>query len=297
MAIVGPTAVGKTALAVELCRRVGGEIVSIDSRQVYRGLAIAGNAPTVEELRGVGCHLVGVLEPGRDIDAALYVDMARAAIGEVKSRGRWPVLTAGTGLYLKALLEGLDLGRLAPDPTLREQLEESAERNLQGLSAELEKLRPGALATVDRRNPRRVVRRIELAVLEREGSTGTRVSRPPLPALKIGLTAPRPILYQWIEERVDRMLERGLATEVATLLSEEIPPKARVLDGIGIKEMAGHLHGEMSLDAARAAIILRTRRYAKQQWTWYRADPEVTWHDVTREKPSAIVDLILSMRS
>jgi tRNA dimethylallyltransferase len=295
VAIVGPTAVGKTALALELCRRAGGEIVSMDSRQVYRGIGIATNAPTAAELGGVPCHLVGVIDPAQAVNAASYADMALRAIEGIQARGRLAVLTAGTGLYLKALLEGFDLGARAPDAALRAELEELAERDLEGLAARLRTLQPDEVTTVDERNPRRVVRRVELAVLEREAAPAARTTRPKVPALKIGLTAPRALLYEWIEKRVDRMLERGLAAEVSALLSAPIKRDSRIDEGIGIKEMAEHLCGDIPLAAARAAIIQRTRRYAKQQWTWFRADPEVQWHDVAREKGSAIVEQILGM--
>src|ERR1700682_5882268 len=184
LAIVGPTGVGKTAAAVEVCRRIDGEIVSIDSRQVFPGLDTCSNAPTPEELRGVRGHLVSCLEVGERIDAARYVGMARPIVDALVLEGRLPVLTAGTGLYLKALLEGLALGGHPADPDLRAQLEAEAERDLARLHGRLAAVDPEAAARIDAANPVRLVRATELALRRQRGDTATPAPARSLAAVK-----------------------------------------------------------------------------------------------------------------
>jgi tRNA dimethylallyltransferase len=286
--------VGKTAVAVEVCRRVGGEIVSIDSRQVYRGIEIAINAPTRHELGGVRCHLVSSLDPRTRVTAHLYQQMATAAIVDVRSRGAVPVLTAGTGMYLKALVEGLDLGGLTPDPAGRRNLETQAAADLRGLVSRLQALEPAAAARVDVHNARRVVRAMELAMARRAGSAED-ASRTAVPAIKVGLEAPRVELYRRIESRTDHMLARGWRREVERLLARGIDPTAQAFSGIGVREMAEVVRGGMTVEDARGAIVQKTRNYAKRQLTWFRADPEVAWLDVTLQSASDIVERLVGL--
>jgi tRNA dimethylallyltransferase len=295
LAIVGPTGVGKTAVAVEVCRRAGGEIVSIDSRQVFRGLEICSNAPTPGELRGVRCHLVGCLEVGERIDAQRYVRMARPVVDALVLEGRQTVLTAGTGLYLKALLEGLDLGGHPADPALRAQLETQAVLDLSGLFRRLSALDPGAASRVDAANPGRVVRATELALRRQRGDVPAPATATPLAAIKVGLTAPRAQLYEWIEARADRLLAKGWSGEIEALLDSGADLSRSAFSSIGAREMVAFVRGEMLLAALREAIVRRTRNYAKRQLTWYRADREVRWLDVTRYSGSDIVDAILEL--
>ena len=295
LAVVGPTGVGKTAVAARVAAAIGGEIVSIDSRQVYRGLEICTNAPTAKELGGVRCHLVGCLQPGKKLDAARYVSLARPIIDDLRRHGRVPVLTAGTGLYLKALLEGLDLGGHAADPQLRAELEEEAERDLGGLYGRLAGIDPEAAVRVEPTNRVRVVRATELALRRQRGDQPETAGWAPLAAIKVGLTAPRAELYEWIEVRTDRLLSRGWRAEVEALLDTGVDLSSTALSSIGLREMAACIQGRASMEAVRAAIIKRTRNYAKRQLTWFRADPEVRWLDVTRYPESDIVEPILEM--
>jgi tRNA dimethylallyltransferase len=295
LAIVGPTGVGKTATAVEVCRRSGGEIVSIDSRQIFRGLEICSNAPTPEELRGVRCHLVGCFDVGERINAARYVGMARPIVDALVLAGRLPVLTAGTGLYLKALLEDLDLGGHPADPALRVRLEREAERDLPGLHRRLAALDPQAAARVDSANPVRVVRATELALRRQRGDAVTAARARPLQAVKVGLTAPRAQLYEWIEARVDRMLTRGWSGEIGALLDSGADLSRSSFSSIGVHEMVAFVRGEKALAALREAIVKRTRNYAKRQLTWFGSDAEVNWLDVTQHPGSDIVDAILEL--
>lgn len=295
LVIVGPTGVGKTAVAVEVCHRAGGEIVSIDSRQVYRGLEICSNAPTTAELRGVRCHLTGCLEMGERIDAARYASMARPVIDGLLERARRPVLTAGTGLYLRALLEGLDLGGLPADPALRSELEQAAAKDLPGLHHRLAALDAGAAAAVDSSNPVRVVRAMELAVRRERGDAPSPPVAGPLAAVKVGLSAPRARLHSWIEARVDRMLAGGWKQEVEALLDSGADLSGNAMSSIGLYEMVALAKGMKSVESVRAAVIARTRNYAKRQLTWFRADPEVRWLDVTAYRGSDIVEAILEL--
>jgi tRNA dimethylallyltransferase len=294
LAIVGPTGVGKTAVAVRVGTQTGGEIVSVDSRQVYRGLEICTNAPTAEELGGVRCHLVGCLAVGEKLDAARYVAMAMPVIDNLAGEGRRPILTAGTGLYLRALLEGLDLGGHPADPTIREGLEAAADHDLAGLHRRLVRLDPEAAARVEPTNPVRVVRATELALRRRRGDRAAAGLRP-LAAIKVGLFAPRAQLYKWIEARTDRLLSRGWQAEVGALLDAGVDLSRTALTSIGLREMAAYIQGRESLASVRAVIIQRTRNYAKRQLTWFRRDPEVRWLDVTRYSQSDIVEPILEM--
>jgi tRNA dimethylallyltransferase len=290
LAIVGPTAVGKTDTAVEICQALSGEIISIDSRQVYRGVSITSNAPTRRQLRVVSCHLVGVVDPRVRINAAGYVQMARRALDDVRARGALPVLTAGTGLYLKALLEGLDLGGVPSDPELRARLQARARANLPALVRRLQALDPAGAKRTDLKNPVRVVRRMELALGRRSLPTASQLPARRQKAVKIGLTAPRPVLYQWIEERFDQMLARGWRREVEALVTAGVDPRAQSFSGIGMAEMADCIEGRLALEEARAIIVRRTRNYAKRQLTWFRSDPEVRWYDVTVRSRSDIVE-------
>lgn len=295
LAIVGPTGVGKTAVAVEVCRRAGGEIISVDSRQVFWGLEISSNAPTVADLKGVACHLVGVLDPTLRVNAARYLAIARPVLDDVLARGRLAVITAGTGLYLRALVDGLDLGDPPPPAEVRARLAAEARQDLPALVERLRDLDPAAAAAVDVYNPARVVRRMETALSQK--TAGRAAAPAPVPAIKVGLTAPRGVLYRWIEERTDRMLSRGWRDEVARLLASGVDLGAQAFTGIGLAELAASASGRMAIEDARAVILQRTRNYAKRQLTWFRGDPAVRWIDVTVQPVSDIVDEIVRSAS
>lgn len=290
--IAGPTAVGKTAVAVEVCRRIGGEIVSVDSRQVFRHLAIASNVAGPEELRGVPSHMTAVLEPDQRIDAARFTAMARPVLDEIRSRGAVPVLTAGTGLYLRALLEGLDLGGHPADPALRRELETEAALDLDALFHRLAELDPAVAADTDRRNPVRIVRRLELAILRARGRGATLGPSEAIPAEVIGLDCDRSELHARIRTRVDRMIEAGLADEVATLLQNH-RPSPQVIGGIGVREMAEHLEMGIPMDGVKARIAQRTRAYARRQLTWFRSDPGTRWVVAGGRPLSDIVESVM----
>jgi tRNA dimethylallyltransferase len=283
-------------VAVALSQAIGADVVSFDSRQVYRGIEVSSNAPSEAELEGVVVHLVGRLEPTEGLTAARYVDLAREAVARVP-RQRRVVHTAGTGMYLKAYLEGLDLGGMGAVPGLRAQLEAEAAADLPALAGRLRGLSPELAARTDLRNPARVVRRLELlwAAALASGGTASGAASSRIEALKVGLRVPVAELESRIARRVERMLDQGWRAEVEALLDLDPPPAGQVLKSIGVAEMAAHIRGEIDLDGLREAVVLRTRQYAKRQRTWFRGDPEVRWLEAGDRATSDIVAGILEM--
>ncbi|MFN2464271.1 MAG: tRNA (adenosine(37)-N6)-dimethylallyltransferase MiaA [Candidatus Dormibacteria bacterium] len=292
--MVGPTAVGKTAVALELARQLDGELISFDSRQVYRGVEVSSNAPTAAEVGTTPVHLVSVMNPTEPVTAASYVAMVRRAAAS--ARGPL-VLTAGTGLYLKAYLDGLDLGGMGAVAGLRQQLEEEAKRDLPGLARRLRELSPELAERTDLANPVRVVRRMELlwAAALAEESRIDSPTNPPVDAIKIGLGRSAASLEAAIAARVEAMLLGGWREEVEALLALDPPACPQVAKSIGVAEMAAHIHGRASIEDTRTAVIVRTRQYAKRQRTWFRGDPQVTWVEVGNKTSSDIVADILEM--
>jgi tRNA dimethylallyltransferase len=281
-------------VAVAVAERLGGEIISFDSRQVYRGVAVCSNAPETAELHGVPMHMVERLEPHEPLTAARYVAMARDATATI-APGRRQVLTAGTGMYLKAYLEDLDLGGMGAVPGLREQLEEDARRDLPALARRLEELSPELAAQTDLQNPVRVVRRMELlwaaAMAQDAGDQGPTGARR-IDAVKVGLRVSAALLEERIVARIEEMLTRGWRSEVETLLHRLPAPAPQILKSIGVAEMAAHLRGEMDEAEMRAVVHLRTRQYAKRQRTWFRADPEVRWIEADRPVSDIVADIL-----
>ena len=286
LVIVGPTASGKTALALRAAQLLDAEIVSADSRLVYRGMDIGTAKPTPAERRAVPHHLIDVAEPGERYDAARYQRDAGAAIADISRRGRAALVVGGTGLYVRALLDGLRLETLPTDPRLRAELEERA--RLQGgaaaLHGELASRDPAAAARVDPRNVRRVVRYLEIALLT--GSVSEHQSRgPSVEGVRIGLAPPRPVLRAAIESRVRGMVEAGVLDETAALLARGIDPRVPSMSAHGYIHWAVHLRGEMPLADAIAATTRDTYAYSRRQMTWFRRDPNVRWVDPTAEDP------------
>ncbi|MGI8607824.1 MAG: tRNA (adenosine(37)-N6)-dimethylallyltransferase MiaA [Candidatus Dormibacteria bacterium] len=298
--MVGPTAAGKTAVAVELARRTGGEIVSFDSRQVYLGLKVTSSAPTSIELGGVVAHLVAQLDPSEEMTAARYVALVRQAVLTIPD-GRQVVITAGTGMYLKAYLEDLDLGGMGAVPALRESLEADARRDLPALARRLTELSPDLAAQTDLSNPARVVRRMELLVAAAFAEDGAdaaeRGGRHPVKAVKVGLAVPPDVLEGRIAARLEWMLESGWREEVEALLVRRPAPCRQVMTSIGVAEMVAHIRGEMNSTQLRDAVLVRTRQYAKRQRTWFRGDPEVRWLDAGNRTASDIVEQVHEMLS
>jgi len=284
VAIVGPTAVGKTALSLELAARFDGEIVSADSRQIYCGMDIGTAKVTGDERARVKHHLIDVVRPDESLTLAQFRDMATAALNDIWSCGRLPFLVGGTGLYVRALLEGWAVPEVPPNEALRKRLYARAEREgAESLHRELEEIDPGAAEAIDARNVRRVVRALEVCI-----ETGRRISGlqtredPNYATLWLGLTMPRTRLYSRIDERVDRMVDTGLVDEVRGLLEQGYSQDMPAMSGLGYRQIAAYLQGACTLDEAVVLIKRQTRRFVRQQYNWFRLDDSrIHWLDAS----------------
>ncbi|MDP9264620.1 MAG: tRNA (adenosine(37)-N6)-dimethylallyltransferase MiaA [Chloroflexota bacterium] len=289
LAIVGPTASGKTVLGLRAAVLLDAEIVSADSRLVYRGMDIGTAKPTPAQRRAVPHHVIDVADPGERYDAARYQRDARAAIADVERRGRVPVVVGGTGLYVRALLDGLTLDALPTDPPLRAKLEARArEHGGAALHRELASRDPAAAARVHPRNARRVVRYLEIALLTGNAS-GQRKREGGIETVRIGLCPPRPLVRAAIDTRVRGMVDAGVVDETAMLLARGLDPRLPSMSAHGYIHWAAHLRGEMDLGEAIAATARDTAAYARRQMTWFRRDAGVRWLDPTTADPLDVI--------
>jgi tRNA dimethylallyltransferase len=293
VAIVGPTASGKSALALQLARERAGEIVSCDSLQVYRGLDVGSAKATRAEQAEVPHHMLDVVGPGEGFSAADYARLARAALDSVRARGRLPIVAGGTGLYLRALVDGLFEGP-SRDEALRRRLERLADRYGDArLHRRLAHVDPASAAKVNPRDRVRVVRALEvfhatgcpISERQREGASPLRG----YDTLLVGLDPGRAALRTAIEARTREMLARGLIEEVRGLLAGGLDPLARPLQAIGYRQALSVLRGEMPLREAEAAIVTATLRFAKRQMTWFRHQADVRWFGHASEAREAIL--------
>jgi tRNA dimethylallyltransferase len=277
VAVVGPTASGKTAFAVSVAELIRAELVSADSRQVYRDCRIGTNKPSPAELRGIRCHLLDVVEPETPFTVADYCVLARAAIEEIAGRGRPAVLQGGTGLYSRALLQGWDFANSPPDVELRERLERRlAQEGVEALTTELARFDPEA-ARRAQGNPRRLVRALEIHAVSGQPPSRVRGAKPPpWQTLILGLSLPLTELDRRIALRVDGMLEAGWLEEVAGLIARHPGADLRRL-GHGYPELAAVIDGRLTLEEARSRTVRQVRQYARRQLTWFRAEPGVHW--------------------
>ncbi len=278
IAIVGPTASGKTALGVALARRFGGEIVSADSRQIYRGMDICTAKPTVAERGEVPHHLIDIKDPDANYTVAEYKHDAIATIQNIIANGNIPFIVGGTGLYIRAVLENLDIPEIAADRKLRAEIETDIARD--GLDVAFKKLitlDPEAAHVVDPKNPRRVVRALEVAIATGRPFTAQRTKSEPLfDALVLGLNLSPELLRERIDRRVDAMIREGLVDEVRTLI-KKYGRTPVAFDTIGIREVIGYLNGNLSLEETAAAIKINTWHYAKRQMTWLKKYGPTRW--------------------
>ncbi len=287
--ILGPTASGKSALGILVAERLGGEVVACDSTQVYRHFNIGTAKSTAEERRGIAHHLIDLLEPEELFTAGDYRRRAVEVLQGLRRREQLPVLTVGTGLYLRALLEGL-ADAPARSEGLRARLGERAEKYGSAyLHRVLQRLDPAAAARIAPRDLPKLIRAIEVCLLAGQPITAVhRAGRPKLEGyapLKVGLAPPRAALYQRIDRRVETMLERGWLEELRALLARCTPATAKPFEFIGYRELRAHLAGEFSLPEAVRAIQQATRRYAKRQLTWFRKEPGVHWFEGFGDDP------------
>jgi tRNA dimethylallyltransferase len=295
--LAGPTAVGKSALAIALAERLGGEIISVDSMQVYRGLDIGTDKPTAEVRSRLPHHLVDVVGLDETFDVARFMDLASRAEAEVYGRGRVPIFCGGTGLYFKAYLEGL-APVLSPDPQLRAELEGTP---LAGLLAELERGDPAKHATIDRANRRRVVRAVEILRLAGRPATAPRADRPATgtaarAATVFALDRCPEDLRSRIDRRVDGMFASGLVEETRRLLDRGLERNRTAMQAIGYRQVVEHLRGDRSLADTIALVKQKTRRFAKRQMTWFRHQLPVQWISLTGDSETAAVAADLAKR-
>lgn len=295
LAVLGATATGKSALALALAEAVGGEIVNADALQVYRGFDIGTAKPGWPERRRVAHHLLDILDPWERYSAGDFARRAGTALAEIRARGAVPILVGGSGLYLRALLEGIS--PIPPgDAAIRRGLvRRMEEEGLAALHAELASVDPETAARLGRGDSQRVLRALEVAL-----ATGRPLSawiqRKPfgsqrIAVIRVGLTLPRALLYDRIAVRVAGMVARGFQEEVAGLLSRGLSPDLPAFQAIGYRQLVRHLEGKGSLEQAVAETIRETRRFAKRQETWFRREPEVTWFsalDLDRRIPEVI---------
>ncbi len=295
LAIVGATATGKSELAMELAAELGGEIVSADSLQVYRGLDLGTAKPSAADRARVPHHLVDILEPDELYSAGEFARRARAAIVEITMRGRVPIVVGGSGLYLRALLRGLS--PLPPgDPEVRAALRARLEaEGLPALREELVRIDPRTAARLAAGDTQRVLRALEVECVTGRPLSAWLDEQPfgiqAIAAVQIGLTLPRSILYDRIAGRVVWMLEAGWLGEVAGLLQHGLSPRLPAFQAIGYRQLVRHLEGDGSLEQAIAEIVRETRRFAKRQETWFRKEPDVTWfsaQELKRQIPGVL---------
>jgi tRNA dimethylallyltransferase len=281
VAIVGPTAAGKSALGVWLAEQLGGEVVACDSTQLYKGFDVGTAKPSLAERRGIPHHLIDVLTAGEDATAGGYRQLAIRVLEDLRRRGRIPVFTVGTGLYLRALLEGLaDVPQRSEE--LRERLRASSDDHAPGhLHRILRRLDVEASRKIATGDQQKLIRAIEVCLLtKRPLSEVHRSGRIPLQGwrpVKIGLMPPREALYQRIHARTDAMLSSGWTDEVGVLLSSGLAENAKPFDFIGYRELRAVVRGRMKREEARSLIQQATRRYAKRQMTWFRREAAVHW--------------------
>ena len=294
--ICGPTATGKTSASVALAERITAEIVAADSRTIYREMDIGTAKPTPAQQARVRHHLIDIARPDEVVTVAAYRQLAVAAIKTIRERSRVPLLVGGTGLYIRAVTDGLTIPEVPPDWPLRERLEQ-LERNAPGsLHARLQRVDPAAASRIHPNNVRRLIRALEVYEHARRPiSELQRTTNVVGPVMLIGLTMDRRELYRRIEARVDGQIRVGLVDEVRRLLDAGYDRTLPSMQGLGYKEIIAYLDGHVSLDEAARILKRNTRRFAKRQSTWFRRDGRIRWLDVTSMGPNDVAAAVQRM--
>ena len=287
IAIVGPTAVGKSELALHLAKYFPAEIISADSRQIYRYMDIGTNKPTPDERALVPHHLIDVVNPDEDFSLAMYHQLANGALNATQRKGKLPLMVGGSGLYVWSLVEGWKIPQVPPNPKLRQQLEARAEQEgNQGLYQELQDIDPAAAEKINPNNTRRIIRALE--IYDATGQPSSRLQRkevPDFPVLLIGLTQDRNELYEIIDCRVDKMIQRGFVEEVEQLLEKGYGSSLPSMSGIGYQQIVQFLRNEMTLPEAVDRIKYETHRLARHQYAWFHLDDSrIHWFDTGKMK-------------
>lgn len=275
IAVVGATASGKTSYAIELAKKINGEIISADSRLVYKGMDIGTAKPTIDEMQEIPHYMIDVVEPEYNYSVGLYVKEAKKHITDIISRGKVPIVVGGTGLYFRVLLENYDLPDVKPDYELRKKLSSYSYEELLEM---LTKLDEKAANSVEKNDKKKLIRYIEIIKLAGKPLDLVRgVKEKEFNVEWVGLNFPREILYDRINKRVDLMIEQGLIDETKKLLQKH-GRISNITDTIGYREVLSYLDGELSLDEAKDKLKQNTRNYAKRQLTWFRKNEQINWN-------------------
>lgn len=275
IAVVGATASGKTSYAIELAKKINGEIISADSRLVYKGMDIGTAKPTIDEMQEIPHYMIDVVEPEYNYSVGLYVKEAKKHITDIISRGKVPIVVGGTGLYFRVLLENYDLPDVKPDYELRKELSSYSYEELLEM---LTKLDEKAANSVEKNDKKKLIRYIEIIKLAGKPLDLVRgVKEKEFNVEWVGLNFPREILYDRINKRVDLMIEQGLIDETKKLLQKH-GRISNITDTIGYREVLSYLDGELSLDEAKDKLKQNTRNYAKRQLTWFRKNEQISWN-------------------
>ncbi len=282
--LTGPTAVGKSKLSIELAKKIGGEIISADSMQVYKYMDIGTDKISAAKMGGVPHHLIDFLEPTEDFNVCLFQKLVKEAINDISSRGKIPILVGGIGFYIQAIIYDIDFTETDDDDSYRKQLEDRVKaEGTHGIFKELMQVDPESAAIIHENNSKRVIRALEYykktgrPISEHNKEQHERLS--PYDFRYFVLTDDRETLYSRIDNRVDQMIEDGLEDEVKDLLKLNIPSSATSMQSLGYREMIGYLNGEYDLNHAIYLIKRNTRHFAKRQLTWFRREKDVIWLD------------------
>jgi tRNA dimethylallyltransferase len=281
--IVGPTAVGKTELAIQLAERLNGEIVSADSRLFYRGMDIGTAKPTREELARVPHHLIDIADPDEILSLAVFQQKARETIADIHTRKKMPLLVGGTGQYIRAVTEGWNPPEVKPDERLRNELEKlKSDKDIYWLHEKLKSLDSLAAEKIDPRNYRRTIRALEVILTTgRKFSEQRGQSESPYHLITVGLTRPRPELYERVDQRIEAMFANGFLEEVKTLLAKGYSPSLPTMSAIGYRECIRVISGELNEEQAKAEIKRTTRIFVRRQANWFKeSDPKIKWFRV-----------------
>jgi tRNA dimethylallyltransferase len=288
--LLGPTAVGKTELSLRLCEAFNGEVVGADSRQIYRFMDIGTAKPSLAERQRVHHHLIDIRDPDQTLTLAEYQQLAYQTIDAIHQRGRIPFLVGGTALYIRAVVQGLRIPEVPPDPALRAVLEaELAQTGVGTLFQRLQMLDPATAAVIDAQNPRRVLRALEIVLLTGKSKVELEGASPPAyRILQIGLDRPRDELYQRVDQRVDAMIAHGLVAETQRLLAAGYQPPLPSISSLGYREIIAYLAGEITLATAVERIKHETHRFVRHQYTFFRKMSDIHWFDLS-QMTSAII--------
>lgn len=282
LVVAGPTASGKTSLAVRLAQEYGGEVISADSMQIYQHMNIASAKPTTEEMEGIPHHLLDFVSPFDPFSVADYVKLAKEKIEDILSRGKLPIVAGGTGLYISSLVDNIEFTDEARDPKIREELIARCEKEgIEPLYARLKEIDPEAAAAIHPNNHKRVIRALEIfettGITLTEQNERSRKNPPDFSSYMLALCPPRDVLYERIHQRVDIMVEQGLFDEAKALQEMGLTRDMQSMQGIGYKEAFDFLNGILSQEECITEIKKATRHYAKRQLTWFRRDARYHW--------------------